>query len=151
MLVDKMAKYGTWEWAIYTIESEANPVKHYSEWWTIYKDPPELLTPGDGVVVDKYTQFAWNKVASADAEHTWYIAKLTGYTPLDPLYVWWPNADKATLPPNWHQILKNIGGGEFTWTIAAVSGDPSTPDGKGMTYKYAEKVKYPAARTFYVE
>jgi len=151
VLVDTLAKYGDWQWRIYIIESESNPEKHYSEWRTIHKDPPEFLTPDDGATVDKDTQFTWDKVASSDAANTWYVARLTGYAPQDPLYVWWKNTGNAILPPNWYQILKAAGGGEFKWTIAAASGDPSTAGGKGMTLAHAKKLKYPAARTFFVE
>jgi hypothetical protein len=150
VLVDILAKYGDWQWRIYIIESAANPKKHYSEWRTIHKDPPEFLTPDDGATVNKDTKFTWNKVASSDAANTWYVARLNGYAGQDPLYVWWKNTGNAILPPNWYQILKASGGSEFKWTVAAVSGDPSTAGAKGMTLEHAKKLKYPAARTFYV-
>jgi hypothetical protein len=146
-----MLKYGTWEWRVYTIESITPPVKHYSEWRTMYKDAPELLTPPDESVVDPSTEFTWNKVASIDAENTWYVAKLTGFPGADPLYFPWANSGKAILPKPWYQILKSSGATTFTWTIAAVRGDPATPDGKGMTFEYMMKIKYPEPRTFYVQ
>jgi hypothetical protein len=149
--VDKLAKYGTWEWRVYVLSAGSPPVKHYSPWRTIYKDPAEVLTPDDGAVVDPSTEFTWNKVESDKPGDTFYIVKVTGIPGADPLYVWWNDADHATLPPNWYQILKNTGETSFTWAVAAVRGDPSTPGGTGMTMQYATAVKYPAARTFHVE
>ncbi len=148
-MVDKLAKYGTWEWAIYIY---AYPdVKHYSEWRTIYKDRPELSTPPNMSTVDASTEFTWSKVVSADSTNTWYIAKVTGFPGLDPMYFWWKNTDTAPLPPAWLAILKNAGVDSMTWTIAATSGDPATTGGIGMTKAFAKTVKYPSAWTFYVE
>lgn len=148
--VDMHAHYGKWRWRIYTKDGVSGPY-HYSDWWTIFKNPPELLAPADGVTVDNMTQFTWNKVASVDPPNTWYIAKLTGAPFADPLYMWWLDADQAILPPAWYAILVNLGGGEFNWSIAATSGDPSTPGGLGMTSTYAAKVKFPPGGVFYVE
>jgi len=150
-IVDVMLKYGKWEWRVSIIEKPSPPVHHYSDWWTIYKDPPELLTPLNNTVVADTTEFTWNKVLAANETKTWYVAKLTGFTPIDPFYYWWLNTDTAILPPNWYQILYDLGGTDYTWTVAAVIGDPATPGGNSMTWDKAMKIKYPAAWTFHIQ
>ena len=145
-----MTKFGTWEWQVSMVETPVPLEKHSSEWWTIYKDPPELLTPLDKVVVADTTEFTWNKVLTVNENRTWYVAKLTGFTPIDPFYYWWLNEDHAILPDNWYQILYDLGGTEYTWTVAAVTGDPKMP-GVEMTLEKATKIKYPPTRTFFIQ
>ncbi len=146
-VIDKLAKYGTWEWQISIIETPVPMTKHYSDWWTIYKPRPELVTPPNNSVVSDSTQFTWNLVPTANPAMTIYVAKVTGFAPIDPLYYWWGETDTAVLPPAWYDILLNLGeSNTYTWTVAAVC-----PPAGGMTLQYAEKVRYPAAWTFHLE
>jgi hypothetical protein len=105
-----------------------------------------LLTPPDDSVVSDTTVFTWNKVLTANDPRTVYVAKVRGFEPIDPLYAWWNDTDTAALPPNWFQLLQNLGKSTtYTWTIAAVC----EPKG-GMTLEYAEAVRYPSLWTFHL-
>ncbi len=147
--MDTMADYGTWQWRVYTKDSPTGP-NHYSDWWTLYKTPPELQTPADGATIDNTTLFSWNKPPSVNPSGTWYVAKVTGDLLPGPAIAWWTDVDHGYVPAGWYNNLLNMGGGEFQWTVAAVSGDPSSPGGTGMTMDYASKIKYPPARTCYI-
>ena len=146
-VIDKLAKYGTWEWQISMIETPVPLVKHFSPWWTIYKPRPEPATPPNNSVVNDATQFTWSLVPTANPGNTIYVAKVTGFAPIDPFYYWWGETDTAVLPLDWYDILLYLGqSNTYTWTVAAVC-----PPAGGMTIQYAEKVRYPAAWTFHLE
>ena len=148
--MDKRVDYGTWEWRVYTKDSPTGPC-NYSDWRTVYKNPPELLTPADGETIEATSLFSWGKVPTVDPPNTWYVAKVTWTAFPGQFYSWWADSDHTYVPTGLYNQILGMGGGEFTWTIAAVRGDPSTPGGTGMTSGYASNVKYPPARTFFIE
>ena len=149
VFMDKRVDYGTWQWRVYTKDGPSGPY-HYSDWWTFYKNPPELLTPADGATVNDKTLFSWGSVPSIDPPHTWYIAKVTGPSLSKPVYTWSANNFKGYMPSGFYDYLRSLGGGEFTWTIAAARGCPKTSGGLGMSSGYASSIKYPPARTFFI-